>query len=58
KAIQIVNGIAKHFDIKIKLVDFFEYPTIQRQSKFIEVDQWLNEENDSAVRVAKTENIV
>jgi acyl carrier protein len=59
KAIQIVNSIAKHFEVKIKLVDFFENPSIQQQAKLININQWLNDENKPEEHLsAKTEIII
>jgi len=47
KVMRIINNIKREFQVEMKLVDFFERPSVYRQSQFIQVDQWLNEADDA-----------
>lgn len=44
KAIQIANMIKKNLGVEMKLAEIFQRTTIQEQAKFIDANQWLDEE--------------
>ncbi|MEW7293182.1 non-ribosomal peptide synthetase, partial [Aquimarina sp. 2304DJ70-9] len=45
KAIVLVNKIAKEFDVVFPLEKIFENPTIKEQAEFINVNEWLSNDN-------------
>ncbi|WP_344779136.1 phosphopantetheine-binding protein, partial [Aquimarina mytili] len=47
KAMVLVNKIAKEFDMVFPLEKVFEKPTIKEQAEFIEINQWLFNDNDT-----------